>query len=82
MSEEEACDAAKKIALAAVKYGDLQNVASKDYIFDVDQFTAFEGNTGPYILYTIVRIKNRRCLRRFLQMMICQRKRHVTLQRR
>lgn len=58
MSEEEACDAAKKIALAAVKYGDLQNVASKDYIFDVDQFTAFEGNTGPYILYTIVRIKS------------------------
>ena len=45
------------IALAAIKYGDLSNQASKDYIFDIDRFTSFEGNTGPYILYTIVRIK-------------------------
>ena len=42
----------------AVKYGDLSNQASKDYIFDIDRFTSFEGNTGPYILYTIVRIKS------------------------
>ena len=48
-------DAAAKISLAAIKYGDLSNQASKDYIFDVDRFTSFEGNTGPYILYTIVR---------------------------
>mgnify|MGYP002580473173 CR=1 FL=1 len=41
-----------------VKYGDLSNQASKDYIFDIDRFTSFEGNTGPYILYTIVRIKS------------------------
>ena len=47
-----------KIAMAALKYGDLMNQPSKDYIFDMDRFAAFEGNTGPYILYTIVRIKS------------------------
>ena len=46
------------VALAAVKYGDLSNQAKKDYIFDMDKFTSFEGNTGPYILYTMVRIKS------------------------
>ena len=46
------------MGLAALKYGDLSNQASKDYIFDVDRFTSFTGNTGPYILYTIVRIKS------------------------
>lgn len=55
---EEAENIAKTVGLAAVKYGDLSNQASKDYIFDVDRFTSFEGNTGPYILYTIVRIKS------------------------
>ena len=58
ISEEEAKENAKMIALAAIKYGDLSNQASKDYIFDIDRFTSFEGNTGPYILYTIVRIKS------------------------
>ncbi len=58
VSEEEARETAKIVGLAALKYGDLSNQASKDYIFDVDRFTAFEGNTGPYILYTIVRIKS------------------------
>jgi len=58
ISMEEAQDTARKIALAAIKYGDLSNQASKDYIFDIDRFTSFEGNTGPYILYTIVRIKS------------------------
>ena len=47
-----------KIAMAALKYGDLMNTPTKDYIFDLDRFAAFEGNTGPYILYTIVRIKS------------------------
>lgn len=56
--KEEAQRTAKMIALAAIKYGDLSNQASKDYIFDIDRFTSFEGNTGPYILYTIVRIKS------------------------
>ena len=58
MSEEEAKKTADIVALAALKYGDLSNQASKDYIFDVDKFTSSEGNTGPYILYTIVRIKS------------------------
>lgn len=58
ISEEEAKVTAKTVALAAIKYGDLSNQASKDYIFDIDRFTSFEGNTGPYILYTIVRIKS------------------------
>lgn len=51
-------DTARLIALAALKYGDLSNLATKDYVFDLDRFSAFEGNTGPYILYTIVRIKS------------------------
>ena len=58
MSEEEAKETSKIVALSAVKYGDLSNQASKDYIFDIDRFTSFEGDTGPYILYTIVRIKS------------------------
>lgn len=55
---EEAKETAKIVGLAAIKYGDLSNQASKDYVFDVERFTSFEGNTGPYILYTIVRIKS------------------------
>ncbi len=55
---EDSGEIAKQVALAAIKYGDLSNQASKDYVFDVDKFTSFEGNTGPYILYTIVRIKS------------------------
>ncbi len=58
MSDAEARNTAKIVALSAVKYGDLSNQASKDYVFDVERFTSFEGNTGPYILYTIVRIKS------------------------
>lgn len=58
VDEAEARETAKIVALAAVKYGDLSNQATKDYIFDIDKFTSFEGNTGPYILYTIVRIKS------------------------
>ena len=58
VAEDEARATAKTVALAAVKYGDLSNQAAKDYIFDTDKFTSFEGNTGPYILYTIVRIKS------------------------
>ena len=58
VEEAEAKATAKVVALSAVKYGDLSNQASKDYIFDVDRFISFEGNTGPYILYTIVRIKS------------------------
>ena len=48
----------RKIAMAALKYGDLSNQPTKDYNFDMERFAAFEGNTVPYILYTIVRIKS------------------------
>ena len=58
LSPDEAKETAKIIAVAALKYGDLSNLATKDYIFDLERFAAFEGNTGPYLLYTIVRIKS------------------------
>ena len=58
MAEEEAKQVAAIVGMAALKYGDLSNQSSKDYVFDVDRFTSFEGDTGPYILYTIVRIKS------------------------
>lgn len=58
MSEQEAKEVADMVAISALLYGDLSNQASKDYIFDMDRFTSFEGDTGPYILYTIVRIKS------------------------
>lgn len=58
VEEAEAERTSRIVGLAAIKYGDLSNQASKDYVFDVDRFTSFEGNTGPYILYTVVRIKS------------------------
>ena len=58
VSGEEVEETTAKIALAALKYGDLSNQPTKDYNFDMERFAAFEGNTGPYILYTIVRIKS------------------------
>lgn len=58
MDEKEAREVSETVALSAIKYGDLSNQASKDYIFDIDRFTSFEGDTGPYLLYTVVRIKS------------------------
>jgi arginyl-tRNA synthetase len=58
MDEAEARKIASIVGLSALKYGDLSNQAPKDYVFDIDRFTSFEGDTGPYILYTIVRIKS------------------------
>lgn len=58
VDEAQAEETARIVGLAAIKYGDLSNQAAKDYIFDMDRFTSFEGDTGPYILYTIVRIKS------------------------
>ncbi len=58
MDEAQARETAAVVGLAALKYGDLSNQASKDYVFDIERFSSFEGNTGPYILYTIVRIKS------------------------
>lgn len=57
-TEEEAREISEKVGVAAIKYGDLSNHISKDYMFDMERFTSFEGNTGPYILYTVVRIKS------------------------
>ena len=58
LSEEELRQVSEKVGLAAIKYGDLSNQPSKDYVFDLGRFIAFEGNTGPYIMYTMVRIKS------------------------
>ncbi len=58
MSKDEIDQVSKMVGLAAVKYGDLSNQATKDYNFDIDRFASFEGNTGPYILYTMVRIRS------------------------
>ena len=58
ISQDDAEDIAGIVGLSAIKYGDLSNQASKDYVFDIDRFTSFEGNTGPYLLYTIVRAKS------------------------
>ena len=58
MSESEKSKISKIVGLAALKYADLSNQISKDYIFDIDKFTSFEGKTGPYVLYTLVRIKS------------------------
>ena len=58
VKDKDAEDTAAIVGLSAIKYGDLSNQATKDYIFDIDRFTSFEGNTGPYILYTIVRIRS------------------------
>ena len=58
VADDEVEETTRKIAMAALKYGDLSNQPTKDYNFDMERFAAFEGNTGPYILYTIVRIKS------------------------
>ncbi len=58
IAAEDVEEISSKVGLAALKYGDLSNQASKDYVFDIERFASFEGNTGPYILYTIVRIKS------------------------
>ncbi len=51
-------DTAHKVAMAAIKFADLQNFRSASYVFDLDRFTSFEGKTGPYLLYQAVRIKS------------------------
>ena len=49
---------AHKVAVAALKFADLQNFRGTSYVFDLDRFTSFEGKTGPYLLYQAVRIKS------------------------
>ncbi len=58
VSDDERQELAQKIGVAAVKFGDLINNPSKDYIFDLDKFLSFEGKTGTYLLYTISRINS------------------------
>lgn len=56
--EKERADIAHKVAIAAIKFADLQNQRQSDYVFDLDRMTAFEGKTGPYLLYQAVRIQS------------------------
>lgn len=58
MPESERDDIAHKVAIAAIKFADLQNARIADYVFDLDRLTSFEGKTGPYLLYQAVRIKS------------------------
>jgi arginyl-tRNA synthetase len=51
-------DIAGKVAVAALKFADLQNFRGTSYVFDLDRFTSFEGKTGPYLLYQAVRVKS------------------------
>lgn len=58
MRGEERADVARKVAVAALRFSDLQNMRTTNYVFDLDRFTSFEGKTGPYLLYAAVRIKS------------------------
>lgn len=58
VSEAEQADIAHKVAVAAIKFSDLSNVRTTNYIFDLDRFVSFEGKTGPYLLYAAVRVKS------------------------
>jgi arginyl-tRNA synthetase len=58
LSDEEKAEIIDKVALATVKFADLSNVYTSDYIFDLDKFSQYEGKTGPYLLYSAVRIKS------------------------
>lgn len=51
-------EAAHKIGVAALKFGDLSNQPTKDYVFDIDKFLSFDGKTGTYLLYTVTRINS------------------------
>lgn len=58
IDEDERAEIADKVALAAIKFADLQNQRQSDYVFDLDRMTSFEGKTGPYLLYQAVRIQS------------------------
>ena len=57
-AEEDKADIARRVAVAAIKFGDLINHRAKDYIFDLDKFMAAEGKTGSFLLYTVARINS------------------------
>ncbi len=58
MGEAERFDVAKKVAVAALRFSDLMNTRTTNYVFDLDRFTSFEGKTGPYLMYAAVRVKS------------------------
>jgi arginyl-tRNA synthetase len=58
LSEREADEVMRKVGVAALKFADLSNPRTSDYIFDLDRFTSFEGKTGPYLLYASVRARS------------------------
>jgi len=58
MGAEERADVAKKVAVAALRFSDLMNTRTTNYVFDLDRFTSFEGKTGPYLMYAAVRVKS------------------------
>ncbi|OZB19043.1 MAG: arginine--tRNA ligase [Hyphomonas sp. 34-62-18] len=58
MGAEERFDVAKKVAVAALRFSDLMNTRTTNYVFDLDRFTSFEGKTGPYLMYAAVRVKS------------------------
>ncbi|MBI1398847.1 arginine--tRNA ligase [Hyphomonas sp.] len=58
MGAEERLDVAKKVAVAALRFSDLMNTRTTNYVFDLDRFTSFEGKTGPYLMYAAVRVKS------------------------
>ncbi|MBR2247705.1 MAG: arginine--tRNA ligase [Bacilli bacterium] len=58
MSEEEKKDISKTVAIAAIKYADLVPFRTTDYIFEIDKFSEIEGKTGPYLLYSTIRMKS------------------------
>ncbi|MAW82352.1 MAG: arginine--tRNA ligase [Parvularcula sp.] len=57
-SAEETEAVARQVGIAALKFADLSNPRTSDYIFDLDRFMAFEGKTGPYLLYASVRVRS------------------------
>ena len=58
MGPDERADVARAVAVAALRFADLQNTRTTNYVFDLDRFTSFEGKTGPYLMYAAVRIKS------------------------
>ncbi len=56
--DEERESIARTVGTATLKYADLMNHRAKDYVFDLDRFSAFEGRTGPYLLYSAVRTRS------------------------
>ena len=58
MGADERADVAKKVAVAALRFSDLMNTRTTNYVFDLERFTSFEGKTGPYLMYAAVRVKS------------------------